>query len=85
MTIHYMSLFIGGNFPPITGALCYDWPVQHGPDIGTPTKAEPRRPNVWQPEPLELPIESEPPQQRRPDGDSHGDLPGSHVIVIDIA
>ena len=44
----------------------------------------------WEPEPLELPIR-EPERrrrrqpERRDDRDSADDLPGSHVIVIDLA
>lgn len=42
----------------------------------------------WEPQPLELPLRE--PQrrrrhERRDDRDSADDLPGSHVIVIDLA
>ena len=41
----------------------------------------------WEPEPLELPIEPPDIQRDRPEteGDESEDLPGSHVIVIDMA
>lgn len=46
-----------------------------------------RRRESWQPEPLELPIGR--PSERRESGDDDrgelGDLPGSHVVVIDLA
>ena len=56
--------------------------------FGRDPDSRPRRErDRWEPEPLELPLE--PPRQRRDRGDDDhddtGDVPGSHVVVIDIA
>jgi hypothetical protein len=44
----------------------------------------------WEPEPLELPVDDDPPRRRireqgeDADADDTSDLPGSYVIVIDL-